>query len=375
MRILINALFLIPNRVGGSETYLRGLVRGLADADRENEYILCLGPAAAPTFEAPNARWRIMASPARSEWRPGRLLLEQVWLPRIAGALRADVIHSAGYTAPLVSGGARVTNIHDMNYKRHPEDLSFAERAVYAALIPRVARRSHRVLALTQSARADILRWTGAANSKVTVVQPGTRSSWPGDPAQDVERLAAIGIRGPFIVSVATAYPHKNLARLVAAFPLRRQSGAAVKLVVVGLKGRATPAIEAAAARQHGDLIEVLGWVDDALLASLYRCSLGLAFPSLYEGFGLPIVEAMALGTPVLTSDVGAMAEVAGGAAELVDPYDVESIRAGLEGLAFDESRRIELRRLGRARAAEFTWRHAAEATMAIYSEAAADAA
>jgi glycosyltransferase involved in cell wall biosynthesis len=280
------------------------------------------------------------------------------------------VIHSAGYTAPLVSSARRVTNIHDMNYKRHPEDLSRAERVVYSALIPRVARRSHRVLALTQAARADILRWTAVPPSRVVVVSPGPRSAWPGNRDQDLDRLAAAGVCGPFILSAATSYPHKNLDRLVAAFPLGNDLTTAVKLVVVGLKGRATPVIEAAA-KKHGDLIKVMGWVDDALLASLYRRSLGLAFPSLYEGFGLPIVEAMSLGAPVLTSNFGAMAEVAGDAAELVDPYSVDAIRTGLHRLAFDEPRREELRQRGLRRAADFSWQRTAEATLAAYAAAA----
>jgi glycosyltransferase involved in cell wall biosynthesis len=147
-----------------------------------------------------------------------------------------------------------------------------------------------------------------------------------------------------------------------------------VRLVLVGLKGRGHPAI-AAACERYPDAIKVLGWVDDALLASLYRRSLGLAFPSLYEGFGLPILEAMALGTPVLTSNLGAMAEVAGAAAELVDPYDVAAIRAGLERLVRDSSRREELRQLGTRRAAEFSWQRAARETLAAYDEGVAAAA
>src|SRR2546427_1840171 len=101
MRVLLNGLFLIPNRVGGSENYLRGLVQGLAEVDRENEYILCLGPEAAPTFAPPNSRWRICVSPGASGRRAVRIVLEQAWLPRRARSLRADIIHSGGYTSPL----------------------------------------------------------------------------------------------------------------------------------------------------------------------------------------------------------------------------------------------------------------------------------
>src|SRR5262249_39358284 len=161
MRILINALFLIPGRVGGTETYIRGLVDGLAAIDAANEYLLCLGPEAAETFRPPNELWRIAVSPRPSVNRPMRIGLEQTWLPRMASRFRADLIHSTGYTGPLVSRQPRITTLHDMNYKRHPEDLSIAEWATYTLLIPLVARRSQRVLTVSESARRDIIRWTG----------------------------------------------------------------------------------------------------------------------------------------------------------------------------------------------------------------------
>ena len=365
---MLNALFLIPDRVGGSETYVRGVVQGLSDTDSDNEYILCVGPEAAPTFVPANSRWRIVTSPAASSRRPARLALEQTWLPRVAAGVQADVIHSMGYTGPLVSNTVRVTSIHDMNYKRHPEDLSLAERAVYSAIIPPVARRSQRVLALSESAGADIVRWTGVHKSRVAVVYPGVRARWPGNADADRTRVADEGVSEPFVLTVAASYPHKNLDRLIQAFPLESGSSP-VQLVVVGLRGRAHPAVDAAA-QAHPGMVKVLGWVPDDLLASLYRRSLGLAFPSLYEGFGLPILEAMALGAPVLTSGIGAMAEVADGAAELVDPYDVGSIHRGLQRLAGDTSRRAELRDLGLRRAAEFSWERTARATQAVYEAA-----
>jgi glycosyltransferase involved in cell wall biosynthesis len=367
MRIVLNALFLIPGRVGGSESYVRELTNALAGVDQVNDYILCLGPEAAPTFSPPGPRWSTLVSPGPSSARPLRLALEQTWLPRTAAALGADLIHSAGYTGPLVSRGARVTTIHDMNYKRHPEDLSLTERLVYSAIVPRVARRSHRVLTLSDAARADIVRWTRVRPGTVVVAHLGARQAWPGEPAQDADRLTAVGVSEPFVLSVAASYPHKNLARLIRAFPLDASSPT-VRLVVVGLKGRGQAAIEAAS--RSAGWLEILGWVDDALLASLYRRSQALAFPSLYEGFGLPILESMALSTPVVTSNTGAMAEIANGAAELVDPYDVASIREGLRRVVFDPVRSSELRRLGVQRAARFTWKACAEATVAVYADA-----
>jgi glycosyltransferase involved in cell wall biosynthesis len=365
MRLLLNALFVIPNRVGGSETLVRGLVSALASIDDVNEYVLCVGPEAAGTFAVNDRRWRIVRSPFESRRRAVRLTLEQLWLPRIATVTGATLVHSLGYTAPLISSQPRITAIHDMNYKRHPEDLSRLERRVYGALIPGVARTSHRIVALSEAARADILRWTGVRPTKVVAIPPAARTIWPGSPDEDPARLAAAHVREPFVLSVAASYPHKNLERLVEAFSAIAR-GTPTGLVIVGLRGRAEPNLARMLAGQSR--IQVLGWVDDALLASLYRRALLLAFPSLYEGFGLPILEAMALGTPVLTSDRGAMAEVAGEAALLVDPRRVDSIAAGLEALIDDDARRAEFQALGFQRASQFSWTRTAQLTRELYS-------
>src|SRR5438270_2368457 len=271
MRILLNGLFLIPRHVGGSETYLRALVTALASIDNQNEYIVCVGPEASATFDVPNSGWRIVTSPAPSRQRPLRLAIEQTWLPLLASMLKVDVIHSTGYTGPLVSTAPRITSIHDMNYRRHPEDLSRLERLVYSMLIPSVARRSDQVITVSQAARADILRWIRVPESKVDVIYHGHRDSWPGDPATDHARIASAGIVEPFVLAVAGSYPHKNIHRLLQAFPLESPHNRTtnVGLVLVGHAGRAQAAIEAAASRLPQ--VRLLGWVDDARLASLYR--------------------------------------------------------------------------------------------------------
>lgn len=366
MRVLINALFLLPGRVGGSETYVRGLIRGLGHVDQRNEYWLCVGPEAAPTLAPPSDRWRLVVSPTRSMQRPVRLLMEQTWLPSMASRIRADVIHSMGYTGPLASRAKRVTTIHDMNYKRHPEDLTLPERLVYSVLIPLVARTSRLVITDTDNAREDILRWTPARGDRVRTIHLGAGNEWPGDACDDDTRVAAARVRAPFVLTVAASYPHKNLGRLLDAWPLHDADGTRVQLVVVGLKGAGDSAVREQAARL-GDAVAILGWVSDELLGRLYRRARALAFPSLYEGFGLPILEAMAVGTPVVTSNFGAMAEVAGAAAELVDPFSVESIRSGLMRVLHHPARAEQLRGLGQERAAAFSWDATARETIAAY--------
>jgi glycosyltransferase involved in cell wall biosynthesis len=368
MRIAINAMFLIPNAVGGSETYLRGLVDALAGLDTGDEFLLVVGPESAPTFKLAVPGWRVRSSTIASRHRPARLLLEQTWLPMLAARSGCDLIHSAGYTSPLILPIPGVVSIHDMNYKRHPEDLSPLERLMYAMLIPSAARANRQVVTLTEASRADLLRWTHVAPGKVSAIPAAPRGYWPGHPQADPARLGSLGLEPPYVLSVSAAHPHKNLARLIEAFPVYDRQGASLPLVVVGLGGRAEREIERASQARD---VRVLGWVSDEVLAALYRNAVALAFPSLYEGFGLPIIEAMAFGTPVLTSNFGAMAEVAGNAAELVDPHDVAAIRAGLERIVQDDARAAALRRLGRERASAFSWKSTAERMYAVYQRAA----
>jgi len=366
MRVAINALVLRPNRLGGVETYIRGLVEGLTRIDTGDTYILVTGPEAAPTFQLPSKQWRLVVSPVASERRALRQMAEQVWLPYVARRFGADLIHSTCYTAPLFSTLPGVVTLHDMNFKCYPEIFAPADRLVYATVMPPTIRRIDHIVTGSQAARADILRLADVPSSKVTAAPLAPRTTWPGDPRDDHARLAAAGVSGPFVLSVASSHPHKNLLRLAQTFPLQSDTGQDVRLVTVGLRGRAYNAITAVAGRRP-DAIRPLGWVDDALVAALYRRALVLAFPSLYEGFGLPIVEAMALGTPVLTSNYGAMAEVAGGAAELVDPRRVDDIRRGLHNVLEHSARRTALRQLGLQRAGEFSWEKTAAITHAVY--------
>jgi glycosyltransferase involved in cell wall biosynthesis len=230
------------------------------------------------------------------------------------------------------------------------------------------------VIAISGTTRDDLVRHEGISPAKITVVHHGHGRHFQPAASAAIEMVRQrYTLAGPYLLFVGTLQPRKNLERLLAAFDRVAASEPSLTLVLVGAIGwqpeRLTNALGALAAR---DRVKVLGFVDDADLPPLMSGALALAFPSLYEGFGLPALEAMACGTPVLTSTTSSMPEVVGDAGLLVDPLDVNAISAGLTRLVRDDALRAGLRQRGLARAATFTWERAARETLAVLRAAVA---
>jgi len=278
---------------------------------------------------------------------PGRLatLARDLWwyphgLPRSAGSL--DVLHCPTFRAPVRSSVPVVVTVHDLAVLRHPGTFNQWTRRYSRLAVPRVARAARRVIAVSDFTRREIVELLGVPAERISVIPNAV-----GDPFAPDGPAAG----GDYVLAVGTLEPRKNLA---AAQQAADRLG--VELRVVGARG-------------WGD-VQVDGWlgrVADEELARLYRGARCLVYPSLYEGFGIPVLEAMACGTPVVTSTGGATEEVAGGAAVLVDPHDPVVIATGIEEAA---ARRDELRTLGLERAAQFTWERVAAETWAVYEEA-----
>lgn len=279
--------------------------------------------------------------------RPAKIARDMLWylgaLPLQAAGNRADVLHCTGHRGPLRSRVPVVLTIHDLAVIRHPDTFNWWTRSYSRAFLPRLARGASRVIAVSEFTKAEAVELLGVEASRVRVVPHGVASPFkPFGPAAG----------GDYALTVGTLEPRKNLARAVLA-----AERAGVELRVVGPQG------------WGGIEIDTVGFVDDEELARLYRGAQCLVYPSLYEGFGLPVLEAMACGTPVVTTATGATAEVAGGAAVLVDTLDVDAIAAGIREAI---ERREELRAAGLERAAEFTWEATARRTVEVYREAAA---
>jgi glycosyltransferase involved in cell wall biosynthesis len=279
--------------------------------------------------------------------RPAKVARDTLWylgaLPLRAARDRADVLHCPGHRGPLRSRVPLVVTVHDLSVFRHPDAFNRWTRRYSRAVLPCLARSASRVIAVSEFTKAEAVELLRVEESRVRVIPHGVAP--PFEPYG-----AAAG--GSYALAVGTLEPRKNLARAVLA-----AERAGVELRVVGPPG------------WGGIDIATVGFVDDDELARLYRGAQCLVYPSLYEGFGLPILEAMACGTPVVTSTTGSTAEVAGDAAVLVDPLDVDAIAAGIQEAI---ERREELRAAGLERASQFTWENAGRQTVDVYREAAA---
>lgn len=294
----------------------------------------------------------------------------QAMLPRALREVRPDVCHFTNYLAPLASSCPYVVTIHDMTLYVTPRCHSFKKLALDRTLIPHVARRADAIIAVSNSARDDIMRYLHVPREKIKVIPEGISPAF--HPITDRAKLDSVradyGLTAPYFLYVGTIEPRKNLVRLIRAFEMLKQRGLPHKLAIVGQQGWRCEPIFAEVERLNlkKDVV-FTGYAPSEDLPSLYSAAEAMAFPSLYEGFGLPVVEAMACGAPVVTSDTSSLAEVADGAALLVNPHSTGQIANALYRIHNDPALRAELRALGLQRAAQFTWERAARATLDVY--------
>jgi glycosyltransferase involved in cell wall biosynthesis len=366
VRVVLNLVFLVPGAAGGMEIYARALIPRLAARPGLELVAVVSRAAAAEDFGVDGVVAPVDAR-SRLDWVRG----EQQYLPRLAQRLGADLVHSLASTAPLWGPVPRVTTIHDLNYRLVP-DSHFGLRGLgMRVLVPGAARRSRRVIVDAASTRDDLVRHLGTPVEKVDVVPLGVSARPPVAPTPAAELRRRLGLGGgPVLLSVSAKRPHKNLARLLdalAGIPPERRP-------VLVLPGYSTPheaeLRERAATLGLGAGVVFCHWLSAADLEGLYALAAAFVFPSLYEGFGLPVLEAMARGVPVATSARSSLAEVAGDAALFFDPEDVGALRAALERLLGDAGEAERLRSAGRRRALEFTWERTAALTADAYARA-----
>ena len=304
--------------------------------------------------------------------RVNKTLWMQTVLPWTLVRQPVDICHFTNNVAPLWTPCPTVLTIHDMTLWLYPEYHYRKRLMTMRPFIPIAARRAQAIIAVSQSVKADIVRILGIPASKIHVIYSAPSDQFqhlPPDPAADLALRRAYGLPEQFILYVGTIEPRKNLVRLLEAFArLRRESRTPPCLVVVGARGwkeaQVFAAIERLGLQQS---VCYLGYLPVEPLVRLFNLATVLAFPSLYEGCGLPVLEAMACGTPVVTSCRGGLLEVGGDAVEYVEPMDVESIAHGLRHVLGDRDRQAELRTKGYAQAARFSWQTTSAQTRQLY--------
>jgi glycosyltransferase involved in cell wall biosynthesis len=368
MRIGFDGTPLLGQRAGIGN-YTAHLLAALLRTQPEYEYLLYSNRPLGELEPALRAAGRVYGYLPQSRW-----LWMQLMLPRLVAYTRPDLCHYTNASAPLRQRHPFVITIHDASLflysQYHPRSRLLAIRA----LLPVLARRAAAVITVSEHARADLSRTLQLSADKIHVVYEAPAPHF--QPITDEARLESLRrayyLPENFIFYLGALEPRKNLYRLVQAVGQLRRHGCDIRLVLAGPTGWQMHGFQQLIMRQGLETaVQYLGYVPDSDLPGLYSLATIFAFPSLYEGFGLPPLEAMACGAPVLTSRASAMAEVCGDAACLVDPYSVEAISDGLRQLLADPEWRTELGRRGRLRARLFSWDRAAHETTAVYQLAA----
>ena len=358
--------------LGGRRTgigrYIKQLLFALARVDRNNHYILFYNSLKSnPPVDVPDAG---NFSITRSRF-PNKLL-DFAWshygvptVERFTGNL--DVFHSPHYQMAPTSRAAGVLTVYDLTFILQPELAIPSAVRHYAPKLKRYLKRAKYVVAISKDAAADIIDNFDFPSERIAVIYPGT-TSMKESSEKDIERVRKkYGIDSGYIFFIGCIEPRKNLTRLIRAFEVSNLSGD-FQLVLAGPKGWSSDEIyDTWRSSKCADRVLWPGYVDDDDIAPLYSGAAFFAYPSLKEGFGLPLLEAMSVGCPVLTSNISAMPEAAGEAARYVDPHDVDSIADGLITLAGDTKLRDEFSRLGRIRAGLFDWDKSAEAMIDVY--------
>lgn len=354
-------------RRAGVHRYIHCLLHHLGQIDHGLRITTMVGRNAS----VPKGHHSVVQSRWPTDRSPVRVVWEQAVQPLAVRRIGADVVHGPVYVGPIVAGCPLVVTLHDLSFIRHPELLRSGSRLYLTVLTRLSARRANRVIAVSRHTAQEASRLLGIPPERIDVVYHGVSDTFRPLPAAAVEAFRRRhGLPDRYVLYLGTLEPRKNLVRLARAFARSRAEG--WRLVLAGGVGwGSNDLVGQIQALGMDDRVLFPGYVRDDDLPLLYNAASVFAYPSLYEGFGMPVLEAMACGTPVLTSTTSSLPEVGGDAALLVDPEDTESIATGLDRLASDAELRQDMRERGLEWAGRFDWCRTAAETAQVYVHAA----
>jgi glycosyltransferase involved in cell wall biosynthesis len=367
----LNLIFLVPGETGGMEVAARELIPALlAEAPPGTRFTAFVNREAAAADDGPwGELLPAVTLPVSAHNRLQWVFGEQALLPRSAARAGVDLVHSLASTAPLRGRFARVVTIHDLIYARFPEAHAGLRDMGMRVLVPAAARRADRVIADSQSTRSDLIELLGIQAGRIDVVPLGLGAVRRAQPLSERETRARFGLgERRIVLSLSAKRPHKNLRALLDAL---------AELPAEGRPALVLPGYPTAYERELrtdarglglDDDVRFLSWVSAEELEGLWKLASAFVFPSLYEGFGLPVLEAMARGVPVACSNASSLPEVAGDAALLFDPRIPSQIAQAIQRLLGDETLADRLRALGHERTRKFTWARAARLTLDTYA-------
>jgi glycosyltransferase involved in cell wall biosynthesis len=368
VRIAIDARKLYDFGIG---TYIRNLLRGLAKIDKTTDYVLLCNPEDTPFAGELGPNFRAVPEQAGHY-----SITEQVSIPLAVKRARVDLFHAPHYVLPALTPGPTVVTIHDCIHLMFPQYLKHRMGYAYArASIWTAAHKSDRIFTVSEQSKRDILKFFKVPPEKIVVTPNAIDDRFGIQPSDELVKQTRerYQLSNPYILYVGNIKPHKNLERLIEAFYyVRSQGRSELELLIIGDEISKLQTLRRAVHR-HGlhRWVRFHGHVPDQTLAVLYRLASVFVFPSLYEGFGLPPLEAMASGTPVVTSNVSSLPEVVGDAAVLVDPHSAEAIGEGILQVLRSSHLRAQLREKGYARVQEYSWMRSVERVREIYGEVA----
>ncbi|MDQ3784522.1 MAG: glycosyltransferase family 4 protein [Actinomycetota bacterium] len=358
-RVGLNLVWMVPGTVGGSESYLTRLLNGLAERSSELDYTLFALPSFADAYPTLGRAFRVVYAPVSGGRRALRVAAENSWLAYECRRRRLNLVHHGGGILPPVRWGSPLLTVHDLQYLSYPDYFSATKLQYLKRMVPRSTSAARLILTPSEFTRLTVIERMHVDPRAVRVIPHGIAPVLGRDATQDVRTRYAL--TGPFFLYPAITYPHKNHLVLLDAFAAVLKDHPGLMLVLTGGRGPA----EADVFRRAQTLgieaqVKRLGYISEGDLNSLYLEATAMTFPSRYEGFGAPVLEAMARRCPVIAADAAALPEVVGRAGRLVAPDDVEGWAGAMKELIVDDELREPLVAAGLERARDFTWSRAA---------------